>query len=680
MNTYNDNLNASVMDSLRDLELKVKSTASKVNAATFSLYYAEDAKVNATDKHEKARKTLEHKAAVKKQAVKNSNTSANVLEAAEQEKKYVASAVTNAATCASNVQIAANAIVKLASDIGSMFTILSAANRDSDIYIQCQDAYQKINDTAGCAEVASQHAMEASKLTAEVTANVVAERAKSTHASVVELLDIAEKEYVSTSAAVDADNADMSLASKTAKAQEGLLEKAKVYNLSAKSVLKKSTNALNINLRVPEKERSSQGFIVNFDFIDLPFAQEENPKNPLFPVQDYYVMLVKEKTVSIFSISNAENVLTSSTTSKPLYTKYKKPKGDDIPTFGQVEVNVGKAYDTDGDPISLGQNYAAFVMAVYEVEYKKTLNNFEDFLSAPSSTFMLQQVLNSPAFSLEKAGQNDNFNNMCVINNQLTFSVESHNDQNVEYRCMFLPQEKEKKNPIIAQKDAQTELLELELKASEYQLEIGEVEEKIMAFKTANQDELKELMDKEEVNLRMAKNVRRRYSEEHVQGAKEAIARLAELREGLAFLEGQQEKVQALHDQVTSQISENPASMTPEEAENNPKIRLARLKSNIKPLGFFFNKTLAEHVPLGSFSLAKTQLKKGKGKTPDIVEGSLTLTPDMTDNFGNLLIAGNYYVPVVLRLINDQESNPEQYSSSLSDFNTTPMFQYSPNA
>ncbi|WP_422360470.1 hypothetical protein [Reichenbachiella sp.] len=678
MNTYNDNLHTNVVNSLRDLELKVKSTASRVNAATFSLYYAEDAKVNAIDKHEKARTKLEHKAAVKKQAVENSNISANVLKATEKEKNYVATAVLNAATCAANVQVASSAIVKLASDIGSMITILGAADLNTDIYNQCQDAYNKINDTARCAEVVSQHAMEASTLAAEVTANVVADRATSTNKSVLELLAVAENEYVKTSAVVDADNADMSLASKIAKEQEGLLEKAKIYNLSAKSVLKKSSRSLNINLYVPKKGMSSSGLTVSFDFIDLPFDQEENTKNPLYPIQDYYVILVKEKKVSMFSISNAESVLMSSTSSKPLYTKYKTPKGDDLPAFAQVELSVGKTFDSDGDPIQLGKNYAAFVLAVYEIEYKKTLNNFEDFLSAPSAAFMLTQVLNSPTFDVEKVSKHNNVNNMCVIDNKLTFEVESHNDKNIEYRCMFLPQSRIQAETALAKKDAQAELLKLELKASEYQVEIQEIEENLMKFKTANQDELKELMDKEEVHIRMAKNVRKRYTDEHVEEAQQAITRLTELREELGYLEDQLEKVQALHDQVTTQISENPASMTPEEAQNNPKVRLARLKSNIKPLGFFFNKTLAEHVPVGSFSLATTTLKKGKGKASDIVEGSVTIEPETTDNFGNLLEEGKYYVPVVLRVINDLEPNPEQYSSSISDFNSTPMFQYTP--
>ena len=38
MNTYNNNLHASVMDSLRSQELETKSTDSIVNASVFSLY------------------------------------------------------------------------------------------------------------------------------------------------------------------------------------------------------------------------------------------------------------------------------------------------------------------------------------------------------------------------------------------------------------------------------------------------------------------------------------------------------------------------------------------------------------------------------------------------------------------------------------------------------------------
>ena len=70
-----------------------------------------------------------------------------------------------------------------------------------------------------------------------------------------------------------------------------------------------------------------------------------------------------------------------------------------------------------------------------------------------------------------------------------------------------------------------------------------------------------------------------------------------------------------------------------------------------------------------------------ESKTADANSVKCTYTIEehvTTDNFGNVLIPKNYYVPVVLTVCSDLELSPEQYSSALSDITTTPMFQYLP--
>ncbi len=678
MNTYNNNLHASVMDSLRSQELETKSTDSKVNAAVFSLYYADDAKVNAVEKHTKAKSALLDKAGVKKLAVENSNTSTNVLTATKHEKEYVDRAVSNAAVSATNVQIAATAIVKLASDMGSIFTILGAADLNSDIYQQCREAYQKISETAYCAEVTSQHAMEASTLTAQVTAGTVVQRATVTNESVTKLLKIAEGEYSAASAIVDADNANMALASKTATAAEGILEKSRVYNLSAESAYKKSNRDLNMNISVPTESQSSDGFTVNFDFIQMPFATTVGANSPLYPVQDYYVMLVKEKKTSIFSMSNAENVLLNSSVEKPLFIKY--PVTGETVSEGtdscSIIVNRSEAFDTDGDAIALGQNYAVFVLAVYETTYKKNLNNFEDYLSAPSSTFMLTDQLLSPNFDLAIVGVKDNVNNMCVIDNVLTFNVAGNNDKNVEYRCMFLPQEKDMIKAILSKEAIEKKLVGLELKATEYKVEIEAINENLTEYKATNQDELKKLREKQEIYQKMVGRLRYKYTDEHVAAAETSLNRLRELAIGLQTLEQELQKEAALLDTVEDETAIILASIKENSEENNPKVKLAKLKANIKTLNFFFNDTLATHVPFGSYFTATAVVKKAKKGTSESVDCICVLEPGVTDNFGNMLVDGNYYTPVVLTISTEDEKNAVKYSNSLSDFNATPMFKF----
>ncbi|HET6991709.1 MAG TPA: hypothetical protein VFJ43_10315, partial [Bacteroidia bacterium] len=159
MNSYNDNLHSAVVTSLQTQELNQKQLKSDWNASMFTLYHAEGATITAEEKLITDTGTLEQKTAVYQQAVANSNISINLLSSATQANSYLGQSVTNTAVAAANVQVASNAIVKLASDMGSIFSIVNAADFDTDIYKLSQDAKRLINDTAYLAEVASDIAM-----------------------------------------------------------------------------------------------------------------------------------------------------------------------------------------------------------------------------------------------------------------------------------------------------------------------------------------------------------------------------------------------------------------------------------------------------------------------------------------------------------------------------------------
>jgi len=138
MNTYNENLHASVVNSLRGLEMDQKKVKSKLNSAKVTLYYDQGAKVTAADRLEIAEKKLKAKDIVKKEAVINNNIATNVLAAADQEKKLVDLSVSNIAVGAANVQIASDAIVRLASDMGSILSIVKAESKNTDLYEQAK--------------------------------------------------------------------------------------------------------------------------------------------------------------------------------------------------------------------------------------------------------------------------------------------------------------------------------------------------------------------------------------------------------------------------------------------------------------------------------------------------------------------------------------------------------------
>lgn len=98
-----------------------------------------------------------------------------------------------------------------------------------------------------------------------------------------------------------------------------------------------------------------------------------------YPVESYYVIIVKNNKRNTFDIANAENTLINNNLHKI---------GGIITLLTDEEIvekiNIKECTDSDGDKINKDDKYVVFIMAVYDEEYKKEINNFEDFLSSPA--------------------------------------------------------------------------------------------------------------------------------------------------------------------------------------------------------------------------------------------------------------------------------------------------------
>ena len=157
----------------------------------------------------------------KRAAVADSNISTNSLASAEVENTTVVQSVTNSAVSAANIELAANAITKLASDTGSIFSIVNAADFGSQIYDEAKYAKNLMDNTAYLAERASQHAMESSALSAKISSAAVLEKATATDTSIKSLLEVVTAEFEEISEVVDADNEILAEASEKEKKAEG---------------------------------------------------------------------------------------------------------------------------------------------------------------------------------------------------------------------------------------------------------------------------------------------------------------------------------------------------------------------------------------------------------------------------------------------------------------------------
>lgn len=659
MNSYNENLQNTVSATLQSQNLDLKGLKSQYKSAMYTLYYAEGATITAEEKLETATSDMNTKKKVKQQAVKNSSISANQLNSATQTSQYTGQSVSNVATCASNVQIAATAITRLAGDIGNIYNIVNAANSEPDIYSLTQNVNNLINITAYNAELTSDTAMEASAAISEVSASTVLNDSKATNALMTNILQIAAADLNTASQTVVADNTTLATVNTNEKLTEGAFESADIDYLTGLSAYQSVNSGLNLGLTaIP---LSSDSFFVFFDLIKGPFSQPQSitpvitvPDEQWYPVKDYYIFVVKESKKLTFSISEAENlkingagqyVKLSPQTSDPA-SEITLPLGAIGEVISVAAGDTDSLQDSDGHQVVAGNNYVVFVMAVYTEPYKRLINNFNDFLSAPSLPFCMTTLLSAadntaiipvseidteakthPLLTkmIEKAFNLSKYiSDLEASKYLMLFEADSpaNADVTMACECMFLPVKVSVPESLITRSSFDA-FIDDQLKTDKIQLQ------SVLLII----DETIKILDAR-LKQKPAKENQPDEAKSDVKSEKTGI------QQSITLLKAKKDELTGIKKHKTA---------------------------------FFFNRALAEIVPAGSYTTA-TQL---------IFEEEPTnywfafIGPATTDNFGNLLTGTVKYAPAILSLISsDDEKIVSQYTSNISDYENATPFSY----
>jgi len=114
--------------------------------------------------------------------------SENLMKAITQAIIYHKQSESNMAYCASHVQRAANAVLSLAGDLGSIYSVMQVEDSNNTITKLINGVYEQIIRTANKAEIASQLKMEASILSAEVSLSSVEASAQNLSDNLSDLL------------------------------------------------------------------------------------------------------------------------------------------------------------------------------------------------------------------------------------------------------------------------------------------------------------------------------------------------------------------------------------------------------------------------------------------------------------------------------------------------------------
>ncbi len=631
MNSYNENLHSSVVSSLNEQELELQKVKSKLDASMFSLYYAQSERITTAEKLEITNKKYQFEQKVHEQAITDSDLSTNVLASSENVKSYTAKSVTNTSVAAANVQVAANAILKLASDTGSIFSIVNAADFGTEIYTQSQNAYQLMNITAYTAEQTSQHSMEASQLIAEVSANTLADKATVTDTSVKNLLNVTTAQFNATTQELAAENTKLATANTNEKKAEGVLEDISVAYNATFQAYRLNNSELNLDLKVivPTSVGDRTNYTVSFSPYKSPFDQSAvngvaNPDG--YPVQDYYIMLVKDSQNDTFSINNAEDIvakndrtrfyqITPQNATQPI-TLHKNQRVVDFSKSNSTitqKIYTSELSDTDGDPMNLGANYVVVVFAVLSTNYKKIINTFDDYMTAPSQMFTLTNQLNKVSAANIKATGGDSEEVITISDNLATGSITGSETEiiavekikfqviekpqyEVQYRCVFLPDNTDLIKGLLTVEglvDIERETKQLEEIADFYDPQISETKEEINSL-TA---EISGLEIQVEQNTQIINDENTKPAQK-----KKLEKENTELK---ATIETKKVELIALQSKLDVLESSEQQAIT----------RLTKA-DHVKP-GFFFNLTTAEQIAAGSY----TPIDKGD---PDTAKAVLT--------------------------------------------------------
>lgn len=427
MNTYNESLQATRIALLENQELTIASNESDLNAAIVAHYFAQGGKIAAEEKLER---TLQDDTIYKKiiaKTVSVNNLVGNLAASTNQENVYVAQTITNAAVAASNTEVASNAIVRLASDLGSIFSIVSAADYGSEIYEQVSEVSALLNDTAYDAEVASQLAMEASILTSQLPASANNAMAKSIQTATSTFMQSIQLQLKALSDTIITESTRVQTAINTIKMAEGHVTNTKTDHLALQKGYDVIRNQMNLNVQVLsiEKTTSDYRFTVSFEPYRNPFNDLDTYKDN--PVKEYVIFLVEEKAKTVFSVADAEGILMNNS-----LNCVRIPSNDTTATLSTT-ILMSEMKDVANQNMVLGENYVVFVLVTFTEAYKRALNTFDDFMTAPSPVFTIRYQLNSPLASDIVVATNAN--NQQVLH----FKVNEISTFKVAYRCFFIP-------------------------------------------------------------------------------------------------------------------------------------------------------------------------------------------------------------------------------------------------
>lgn len=468
MDSYEESLQSTISKGLTAAETEKAKLDAQENAAEQTLFYAQGASITAQEKLDAVTKDYNTALAINNAGVDNDNLATNLNATTIEANKKTASAVTNMATAANNIEIATKAIVTLASDIGSANTVAQAGRYGSDVAHSVSTAYSAINEVAYSAEDISNDAMMNSTSVAEIISKEVMTESAKTKNDIEELLKVTTAEFDKITATQSADTKVLNSANKKEKAAEGLLRDAEREQRGIDDSVSTTINALNYSLSVTVNtmQSISVGFtkFINPDPVATPNSKSTQYLTDSKAPINYYIVFVKASKSALFTVSSAEAAFSTKpdafTRVEPgIYNsstnKISPMNLINIGTTSQITpITVDEAnVDSDGDSLKSGNEYVLFLYIELPPKYKRLIATYTDVVSAASESFTLATSIPIPTEldpnttnpPTPKNSTQDTTNQTSTQSNDptksFTFSVKTSADmiKKTQYRLICVP-------------------------------------------------------------------------------------------------------------------------------------------------------------------------------------------------------------------------------------------------
>ena len=431
MNTYRDNLRETIKDTLADIRTEKEQQRTLVNIAEDDLFFAEGTQSIASNRWEDIKSQYKKIHAISVQGVACGDQSGNLTNTAGLAAENVAKLVSNTATAANNVQVAANAIAKLAASMGSAKNISFATMQGSNVDDQVKKAEQHIKISAYLAEKMTIDAMQSTSNAAQIMTPKVFEDVKVVNEKFAEVELSAQTRLETVTDTMKTTQQTLSKSNTELIVAKGRLKAAdKIYGGTVSS-LTNCNDTLNFNLSISDFDDMSAK--VCFDAF-LPKEGKEDDGNK------YFIFVAKADLKETITYEFADNNFHRYSTERFIAVKNiprGKRNGSEAP-FSRV-INFteeGCNLDVDGDKIERGTPYVLFIFMQINDKYKRRINNFNDKISTQSDEFVLTTKLANAHF-------------ISLKTNKLTFELPSDPDkeadtsgkakEDIELRLMFLP-------------------------------------------------------------------------------------------------------------------------------------------------------------------------------------------------------------------------------------------------